>query len=158
VLAGSIAGAMAQTSDKTSPKGLAFYQLVSGKWAKITNDARLSMTTTQLNIAVLQCNSTKALNAATASSTTRISKTVSQKLSRILIYQNKQAGLNRLDFGTGQFLVLPNLKIGKISARKDGFEISNSKVKITITFGRLQQGNNSVPVMIEGKALYLKCP
>jgi len=154
----SIAGASAQTSDKASPKGLAFYQLISGKWAKITDDARLSMTDTQLNIAALQCHSTRALVASTASNTTSISKAVSQKLSRILIYQNQQAGLQRIDFNTRQLLIFPNLKIGKIRNGKDGFEVSNAKAKVTITFGKLKQGNKSVPVMIEGKALYLKCP
>lgn len=143
---------------KASPKAKAFFLLVSGKWAKITDDARLSMTNSQLSIAAIQCHSTKKLNITTATNITSISGAVSQKLSKILIYKKLDNGLQRIDFKTRKSILFPKLKIGKIRNGQDGFEISNTKVKITLSFGKIKQGNKSIPVMIEGKALFLKCP
>ena len=171
--AGAIATVAAQTKTKQikiiskakpkpkvapSPKAKAFFQLVSGKWAKITDDARLSMTIEQLNIAALQCHATKNLDIAKATKITSISKRVSQQLSRVLVYKKLKKGLQRIDFKTRQSLLFPKLKIGKISNGRDGFELTNTKAKVTISFGKIKQGNKTIPVMIEGKALYLKCP
>ena len=157
-LLSSISGSLAQTTTQPNPKVAAFYQLVSGKWAKITDNTGLSMSNEQLKIAALQCHSAKNVDAAKATSITSISKSVSQKLSKILIYQKLKSGLRRIDFKTQKSLLFPNLKIGKIRGGKDGFEISNTRIKITITFAKIKQNNKSWPVMIEGKALYLKCP
>ena len=154
----SISNSIAQTTAQPSPKVAAFYQLVSGKWAKITGDAGLSMTGDQFKIAALQCHSAKSLDAAKASSISSISKTVSQQLSKILIYQKLETGLRRIDFRSRQSRLFPKLKLGKIKGGKDGFEISNSREKITIAFARIKQNNRTWPIMIESKALYLKCP
>jgi len=147
-----------RTATTPNPKVEDFYQLVTGKWTKITDTARLSMTLEQLNIAALQCHATKSLDITKATNITSISKRVSQQLSKVLVYQKLDKGLKRIDFKSRQSLLLPGLKIGKIRNGRDGFEISNTKVKVTISFGRIKQGNKSVPVMIEGNALYLKCP
>lgn len=154
----SIPGGLAQTATQPSPKVVAFYKLVSGKWAKITDNASLSMSNDQLKFAALQCHSAKNISATKATSITSISKSVSQQLSKLLIYQKLKTGLRRIDFKTRKSLLFPKLKLGKISDQKDGFEISNTRLKITIAFARIMQNNKSWPVMIEGKALYLKCP
>lgn len=149
---------LAQTATQPNPKIVAFHQLVSGKWAKITDNAGLAMSNKQLKIAALQCHSAKIIDAAKATSITSISKSVSQQFSNLLIYQKLKTGLHRIDFKTRKSLLLPKLKLGKISGGKDGFEISNTRIKITIAFAKIKQNNKSWPVMIEGKALYLKCP
>lgn len=154
----SISNGTAQSKSQPNPMVTAFYQLVSGKWAKITDNARLSMTDDQLSIAALQCHSAKNLDVAKATSISSISNSVSQQLSKILIYQNLKTGLRRIDFKSRQSRLFPKLKLGKIKGGKDGFEISNDRIKITITFAKIKQNNKSWPVMIEGKALYLKCP
>ena len=154
----SIPDSLAQTTAQPSPKVVAFYQLVSGKWAKITDNVGLSMSNEQLKIAALQCRSAKNISAAKATSVTSISKSVSQQLSNVLIYRKLKTGLRRIDFKTRKSLLFPKLKLGKIRGGKDGFEISNTRTKITIAFAKIKQNNKSWPVMIEGKALYLKCP
>ncbi len=154
----SISNGWAQTKPQPNPKVAAFHQLVSGKWAKISDNVGLAMTNDQLRIAALQCHSAKNISAAKATNITSISKSISQQLSKVLIYQKLKTGLRRIDFKTRKSLLFPKLKTGKISSRKDGFEISNARVKITIAFAKIKQNNKSWPVMIEGKALYLKCP
>ena len=155
---GSIPSDAAQTSKQPNPKIVAFYQLISGKWAKITDNAVLSMSSEQLKIAALQCHSAKNISSTKATNITSISKSVSQQLSKVLIYQKLKTGLRRVDFKSRQSLLFPKLKLGKIRGGKDGFEISNTRIKFTIAFAKIKQNNKSWPVMIEDKALYLKCP
>ncbi len=154
----SIPNSLAQTTAQPSPKVVAFHQLVSGKWAKITDNVGLAMTDEQLKIAALQCHSAKKISAAKATDITSISKSVSQQFSRLLVYQKLKIGLRRIDFKTRKSLLFPKLKLGKIRGGKDGFEISNARIKITLAFAKIKQNSKSWPVMIEGKALYLKCP
>ena len=149
---------LAQTAAQNSEKTAAFYQLVTGTWAKFSNNLAISTTNTQLQIAALQCNSVKNLNLQPTTNISSISNRVSQSLSQIILYQKLATGLSRIDFATRKSFVFPTLKIGKIKTGKDGFEISNSTAKITIAFAKLKQNNRSWPIMIEGKALYLKCP
>lgn len=154
----SMPGGLAQTTTQPSPKIAAFYNLVSGKWAKISDNVGLALTNDQLKIAALQCHSTKNISATKATNISSISKSLSQQLSNVLIYQKLETGLSRIDFKMRKSLLFPKLKLGKIKGGKDGFEISNTRIKITIAFAKIKQNNKSWPVMIEGKALYLKCP
>ena len=157
LLSSSLDG-LAQTATQPSPKIVAFYETVSGKWAKISDNFGLALSNEQLKIAALQCHSAKNISATKATDITSISKSVSQQISKVLIYQKLKTGLRRIDFKTRKSLLFPKLKIGKIRDGKDGYEISNTGMKFTIAFAKIKQNNKSWPVMIEGKALYLKCP
>ncbi len=148
----------AQTETQPSRIANAFYQLINGKWAQVSKNAHNAITDTQINIAALQCHAARKIKTDKATNISSISNSISQKLSRIVIYQKLQTGLNRIELGTRLAILLPKLNTGNIRGGNKGFEISNETVKITISFARFKQGNKSVPVMIEGKALYLKCP
>lgn len=148
---------MAQTVEKPSKTVAAFYELISGPWAQITRNANLSIAKDQITIAALQCRSARHIDTSSASTITSISKSVSQKYSKVIIYQKLKTGLNRVDLATRSAILFPKVRTGKIRGGKLGFEISNKRGNITIAFAKLKQGNRSVPVMIEGKALFLKC-
>ncbi len=143
--------------EKIDPTTKAFYELVVGPWAQISRNAGVAVAKEQLTLAALQCHAARNINTATASTVSSISKSVSQKYSRIIIYQKLKTGLNRIDLGTRSAVLFPKLKTGKIRGGKPGFELSNDKGKVTLAFAKLRQNNRTAPVMIEGNALYLKC-
>ncbi len=149
--------ATAQTIAKTDPLIAEFYQLITGKWTRISDNAGIAITEEQVKIAAIQCYSVRELNAETAAGISSISRSLSQKLSRLIVYQKLDKGLRRVDFGARVSLLLPSVKTGSITASRKNFEIANDTVKIPVSFARLKQGGNYVAVMIEGKALYLKC-
>ena len=148
---------MAQTP--SADEAAAFYSQLSGKWTRISTNAAAGLVKQQVAIAALQCRAARKIDPVKASKATGISTSISQRLSKLIIYQKLDTGLKRIDFGARAAITFTGLKTGTIRGGRKGYEISNRKGKITIAFGKLKKGNyRSTPVMIEGKALYLKCP
>ncbi len=147
---------MAQTeSEETIAQ---FHKAITGKWSRISKNAGQSFLEKHVKVAAIQCHSVKELNAANVTKLSNVSKTISQQLSRLIVYQKPEKGLKRIDFGTRTEISLPELKYTKLSSGKNRFDISNDQVNIAIVFARLKHGGKYAPVMVEGRALYLKCP
>ncbi len=135
-----------------------FHEAITGKWARISKNAGQSFHENQVKAAAIQCHSIRKLNVVNVTRLSNVSKSVSRQLSRLIVYQKPDKGLKRIDFGTRTEILLPELKYTKLSSGRNRFDISNDRAKISITFARLKQGGKYAPVMVEGKALYLKCP
>lgn len=150
--------AEAQTTTDFTETKRAFFDLVTGKWAQIADNANLSIANTQYTIAALQCHSAKDVDAGTATEVTRIPATVSQSLSKLIVYQKRGKGLNRIDFSIPQAQLFPKIKLGPMQGGRLSFILTSPTASIRIRFTRIRQGTASYPVMLEGDVLFLKCP
>ncbi len=158
LMAVSALAAQAQSAATNSDARAQLEKQIAGKWARISKRAAGGLIEEQVSAAALQCIATKNLTVEKAAKITTLSKAVSNRLKRIIFYLPDKKGLTRIDLGARTSLKLTKFRAGKTKNGRPGYQLSNGKIKIAVTFAKLKRGNRQTPIMVEGRALYLKCP
>ncbi len=153
--------ALAQSSKPqltTAQEQRLFIERLIGPWSIISSDYTLATTPAMLEKALAGCKSPQTFANIKVQAGADTSEPKKTDIRGNLLYYKTEKGLQRLDIEQKEVVLISQIRQREIKPGQTLYQLSSKGGSITLLLTRIGNDNGNMPVLIEEKALYLRCP
>ncbi|MEM7302192.1 MAG: hypothetical protein AAF468_14005 [Pseudomonadota bacterium] len=148
----SLSASAQQQADKQ-----AFLNQLVGSWSVASYNFNSSATKEQIAVALARCGQTRTIDAVTVQQEAERFVPDQGKVRGSLLYYQTQKGLQRLDVNRKEVTLINSIEPVKLRVGGTGWKLTAKAGTLTIAIGRFGNRTGSRPMLIENKALLVKC-